>query len=328
MSISKICNDVSVILGTEKGIKKVKQRRGVMAELRKALDKAPKNKRLVSCGVWFSTTQSDTKRAKGHVRVQMLGLDVGHLELDRAAVKPKFKFHPTMTMKEHHSDLPNPPWEWSNNLNDGNAIWTYLNRCKDDPRAKSDSEREIQWELAYALKSNKKPESLRHLQPVTWNGLFTEIGVAVTKDGKVSARGTGNIDLLVRRVRGYLIFEIKKPRESNVKQALDQAIRYATALDIEANGNKGNPIDEQNRENYHSVFHSNAKRELKIGVVVVMENNKKVLKTAPGILKTYWCDKGASKIDRLGMLLYKYEENKETSWSWLNSDWDARSVLK
>jgi hypothetical protein len=116
------------------------------------------------------------------------------------------------------------------------------------------------------------------------------------------------------------VFELKKPGVTKVEEALQQALRYATALDIEANEGK-----QENRENYHTIFGSKGKGRLEIGAVVVLEDKGKIRRDAPAILQQYWAEHGDSKIDRIGMLLYKFDQNKVKSWEWLPG-WDARKL--
>jgi len=315
-----------VVKTLEASADKVANRRKTIAKLAKALER--QNALLVPLlrrrKAWFSTTQSVTLAADGSVRVQLFGIDVGKLSLNRSASEPFYEFEPTFSYREALR-LPEGPWRWSHHQKDGKTIREYLRRCKGLGRASAENEREIQWQLADALKSVHN-KALRHLKPVTWNGCFTEVGVAVKLDG---ATATGNIDLVVRRgiggQRGFLTFELKKPGEHELEIALQQALRYATALDWEAN--EGGP---DNLRNYHAVFGSNGKRAIKVGAVVVLEDDVRglVRRTAPSILRQYWMTPGSSKIDRIGLLLYKFDprEKKAKSWEWL-AGWDASKRL-
>jgi len=322
MNIATIHNEVIEKLkadGTS-----VKNRRKTIAKLAKSLakPKSPLLPMLRHRKAWFSTTQTVTIAADGGARVQTLGIEVGEVSLNRSTSEPFYEFKPT---EKHRKELefPEGPWKWSHHQKDGYTIRDYLSKCRDIDRANAENEREIQWQLADALRSTRHA-ALRHLQPVTWNSCFTELGVAVNLKGE---SGTGNIDLAVRRgkggQRGFLMFELKKPGENEVEIALQQALRYATALNWEANTES-----EDNRRNYHSVLGSGARNFLKIGAVVVLEDDDRgiVRRNAPDILKNYWAERGDSQIDRLGVLLYKFdrEHNKVTSWKWLDW-WDARN---
>ena len=296
---------------------KVEKRRGKIAALAAALQRAPKVPLLRSRGVWFSTTQTDATMAKGVARAQLNGIELGELRLNSSA----YELHPSKKMAPYTKEqgLCPPPWQWSHNRKHGEAIRTFLKSCKHHPRAKKDNEREIQWQLAAALEAGRKVTALRNLRPVTWNGLYTEIGVAVNRTGKI---GDGTIDLIVRRRGGFLLFELKRPGETEVEEALWQVLRYANTFCFEANAG-----DENNRRNYRKVLGSSGSGKLRIGAVVVMEDDKlgKVRDAARKLLDDYWSNPGGSKIDRIGMLLYKFDREKRnvSSWEWLPR-WDGR----
>ena len=156
-------------------------------------------------------------------------------------------------------------------------------------------------------------ESLEHLRAVEWHKCFTEVGVSVTSEGTV---GTGNIDLVVRRGkganRGFLVFEVKGPGTKNVEATLKQALRYATALAIEANGGSERECDD-----YHAVFGSKGKKPLQIDAVIVMEDIPEVCRRAEKLVPQYLADRGDSAINRIGVLLYKFDGKAVSAWRWL-----------
>lgn len=313
---------------------KVKQRRDAIAALAKALTIAASAKAtqkrdallpplLRRRKAWFSTTQTDAANADICIRLQLLGVDVGALRYSCGARSDEnhFWFYP----KKHLVTLlgfPDcGPWKWSNDPKAARLIRQFFDKCATVKGAKAHNEREIQWQLANALQSGD--DALRNLQPVTWNGCYTEIGVSVNKTGQP---GTGNIDLLVRRgkggQRGFIVFELKKPGDKGIVKALQQALRYATALNCEANEG-----DTDNQANYHVVFGSRGKAKLKVGAAVVLDagDGDRVRNRATAILKQYWAKRGESQIDRIGVLLYKFDPKtkKAKNWEWL-SGWDAR----
>ncbi|MFA5262705.1 MAG: hypothetical protein WC378_02700 [Opitutaceae bacterium] len=305
---------------------KVEQRRKAIEAVRAGLAKVKDLQApiLRHRKAWFSTTQGHTAKGNGCARVQVLGLNVGQLSL---VTKPDEAFYEFIPNEGYLKSLgfPNGPWRWSKSKKHGQQINSFLKECETLPGANADNEREIQWQLAEALRS-EKGGVLRYLQPVTWDRRFTEIGVSVTASGKP---GTGNIDLLVRQGKGaqgcFLVFELKKPVRNGVKAfeaALQQALRYATALNFEANkgGNK-------NLENYRVVLNSKGTRKLEIGAVVVVEDTKVVRENADKILKEYTEDRGGSDIKRLGVLLYKFDksEGKAHSWAWLPG-WPSKKL--
>jgi hypothetical protein len=315
----------AVITALRGAPKKVENRRKAVAALHKGLEKFTKKSRplLRSRDAWFSTTQGDTTAAAGKVRVQTHGIDVGHLSVDSKTKAYIFYPNDQCVCDTKISGNGKTGWAWSNVPSDAKKIREFIEACKTLPKAKENSEREIQWILADALQASPKPAALKGMKPVTWNGLFVELGVSVNEAGKSA---TGNIDLLVRRRGGkqggrFLVFEIKKPGFSEIEKALDQAIRYATALSVEANDG-----DEKNLSRYNRVFDSRGRAKLVIGVVAVLADCEKVREYAPNILQAYWNDRADSRIDRLGLLLYK-KEGPQYTWSWLDG-WDARPTGK
>jgi hypothetical protein len=337
MNLQEIQDSIQKLLSTEAGLAKVAGRRKIIAKLAVSLNKATveTKPRLRSRKAWFSTTQGDAENAKGKIRVQLLGLDIGYLSFDTTTPpKPRYLFHPKPPIvREVFRDCPVAdlrPWCWSHSKKDAARINQFLERCESKhPRAKADNEKEIQWQLADALLSDTVGP-LKHLRPLTWNKLFTEIGVSVAETGEP---GTGNIDLLVRRLggaqgAGFLVFELKKPGEKGVEAALQQALRYAMALHIEANDCKeSKERDLENRGNYRTVFGSRGNAKLKMGAVVVLENTETVKSKALEILAQYGGQLKGSRVDRIGMLLYGFDkkERKVTSWEWLPG-WDAREL--
>jgi hypothetical protein len=321
-TIHDIHEEVVKKLNTPEGLERVRQRREKM----KALEVALKNLResnpeLLLRGrrkAWFSTTQSDAARARGDVRVQVLGVEAGTLKLEGDPLG--YFFYP----KKENFPKAVGRWKWSDNRRDAKQIRDFLKECEHHPKAKPENEREIQWQFGHALRAKKSIDSaLRHLQPVTWNKRSTEVGVSLTRDGNLGTR-PGTIDLVVRRGvggrRGFLIFELKRPGDTNVEAALHQAIRYAITLHIEANGD-GVP------ETYNSVFGSGSRGELRFGAVLVMENSEIVRRAACERLLELCSDCGTSPLDRIGVLLYRFDREKRRahSWTWLDG-WDGRTT--
>jgi hypothetical protein len=290
----------------------VNKRRKAIAALRKGKSKGLKLPLPKKRKAWFSTNQTDTSNSLNGARVQVLGIDVGELKLNED--ETCYVFHPN---GKNFPEFQDVKWKWSKDAKDAKKIRNFLAECETHSKAAPGNEREIQWQLANAL-GDGKLEPFRNLQPVTWCKRFTEIGVSVTISGKAA---TGNIDLLVRRSgRGFLVFEVKAPGKTDIEATLQQALRYATALHIEANEGTSKDL-----ENYNSVFGSNSKKELKIGAVIVMQNKPKVSREAAKIITQYCSVRGDSKIDRLGVLLYDFDGSKVTGWKWLNDDCDPRN---
>lgn len=264
----------------------------------------------------FSTTQSVTQSGESGARVQILGLDAGHLKFD-----PVARGYVFLPNAKSFSRYAGQRWNWSHDRADAAKIHAFLAQVAQDSRADPEDEREIQWQLANALRNPKThpgAEALRNLSPVTWCGRFNEIGVSINLEGKA---GTGNIDLLVRRRGGFLVFEVKRPTiKVNVEGALHQALRYAAALHVEANE------DSNHRRIYRQVFGASGDRRLNIGAVVVLQDLPEIEKDALRILPKDWPPaKGVLRTDRLGVLLYDFSsaEKKIVGWRWLPG-WDPR----
>lgn len=187
--------------------------------------------------------------------MQSLGIEVGEVRWTSIGKfeTPSFWFYPKEQFRTALG-FRDGPWKWSRNSKDGSEIRKFLGACEQNPSASAKNEREIQWQLAQALLDDPKEpdDALRNLSPVIWNGCFTEIGVSVKLTG---ASGTGNIDLVVRRRNGrqagFLVCELKTTGETDVELALKQALRYASALNHEANEG-----DADNLKNYRAVFGS------------------------------------------------------------------------
>jgi hypothetical protein len=330
MKLQEIQNEVLKNLNSKDGCSSVDGRRKKMEQIADALDRlegsTKTRPRLRSRKAWFSTNQSNAKGKAFNAKVQVLGHEIADLYLDTTThSEHRYKFRPKLAMvKKIFSDGAKDhvgPWLWSHCKQDSTAINDYLKACKEFLKAKSGNEREIQWQLANALKS-EKTGALRDLKPVTWNGLFTEVGVSIKSGG---TPGTGNIDLVVRcskGARGFLVFELKKPKNINIEAALAQALRYAIALNIEANDS------ERHQETYRKVFGAGGKKKLKIGAVAVLEEDRKgeVKKKAGKFLNELLAKPYDRKlIDRIGVLLYKFDGEKAGSWKWLEG-WDARKA--
>ena len=303
MNISIIHQEVTDVL--RKNPIKVDDRRRAIAALRKGLEKGlPLS--LPRRRAWFSTTQTDVTNAKACARVQVLGVEAGELKLSKA--DHSYVFVPNAKRFPEYAGVR---WAWSGDADDGKKIRAFLKECEGYSMSDPSNEREIQWQLANAF--GAKTLSLRHLGAVKWNKRFTEVGVSVTKDGKA---GTGNIDLVARRGkgadRGFLVFEVKGPDDTNVEAALKQALRYATALSIEANGGS-----ERERDDYHAVFGSKGKKPLQIDAVIVMEDIPEVCRRAEQLVPQYLADRGKSAIKRIGVLLYRFDGKPVSAWRWL-----------
>ena len=319
---------------------KVAQRRAAIAELARGNERTLKLDRPTlrrRAGIWFSTSQGNTFAGKGELCVQLLGVGVGSLVFDES--EKRWWFRPT---KKGVSS-----WRWSNNREDGALINKYLEaRIVEIRAARQNSrgnEREIQWQLASALSSEKKirNRNLRGLRPVSIGGFPLEIGVSVSRNGGVNNRSTGNIDLLLVKRGGsvggrMLVLELKAPgvnKEKSIQGALEQAIRYATALDFEANGDRDETAEQQmNLATYRSAFglKESGKGWLGLGIVVAMEDAGPDFRDAARKQLNECCrELGKSPIKWIDILLYDYDKAGETAdgWRWLEN-WSPPSPLR
>jgi len=137
MNLQEIQDSIQKLLSTEAGLAKVAGRRKIIAKLAVSLNKATveTKPRLRSRKAWFSTTQGDAENAKGKIRVQLLGLDIGYLSFDTTTPpKPRYLFHPKPPIvREVFRDCPVAdlrPWCWSHSKKDAARINQFLERCE------------------------------------------------------------------------------------------------------------------------------------------------------------------------------------------------------
>ena len=316
---------ITALLSTADGINKLESRRRAIcrvAEVAKDIEKWGWADRTWGLcrrpGIWFSTTQGQAAQADTDgcvLSVQMLGREIGKLQINRKATA-RYVFIPLKKFKPNRDR-----WDWSRNPGHGQEIRKFLKALKENQKwdVKKVQEREIQWQLAEQL-DNITTGPLKNLSTVRWVGCPTEIGVSLTAKGNI---GTGTIDLLVRRRSGgkkgaqFLVFEVKRPgKAAKPKPTLIQAIRYAVALHVEANEN------EKTRRCYRTAFGSRKEANLLFGAVIVMENtpdNREAGEKALKQLNPHADPTHNAKADRLGMLLYTWnnETKRAHSWTWL-----------
>ena len=328
--IKNVFADVHATLAANKS--GVKKRRDSIAELAGAIKSLQTRRRqgeasrlMKRPNVWFATNQTNSGKRHRSIHLQILGANVGTLK----QVGRAFRFSPNKStlakIKKTNPDIgltdEAEGWAWTGNANACAKTDKYLRECKNLRAGKLHDEREIQWQLADALRGRKSglAPALALLAPVTWDGLFTEIGTSINKDGKAR---TGNIDLMVRSGKGpntqFLVFEVKAPKERDWEKALLQALRYASAIKIEANGFDGDESSSQNLKNYRAVLGAGGERKLNIGAVIVMRNpgDKQCEKIAQR-LEQYFGNHSDNPIKPIGVLFYEFE-GKAVGWKWLS----------
>jgi hypothetical protein len=182
-------------------------------------------------GASFTTNQSGMKSAaKGFaLNVVVAGKQIGELRFSEAAGKS-----PTLRRRGSTKVL-----DWSNDAEDAAQLRELIEAGSGE--GGGSPELQIQLQLFRLLAGPKQAglEALRNLTPVLPFGFATEMPTSVNAEGIAA---TGNIDILARTGRGraskLVVLELKEPKmgAGGVRGAFDQAIRYAAALSIEANG--------------------------------------------------------------------------------------------
>jgi hypothetical protein len=212
-------------------------------------------------------------------------------------------------------------WRWSQNRQDATQINQFLNGLYDE-FAGNDMEREVQWQLARAVRAQNRLQEFENLLPVLWMGVPTEIGTCLTAAGQL---GIGTLDLLARRRGGragarFVVFEVKGPThntENEIIYSLRQAVRYALALSIEANANP------TTKANYRTAFQAGGNAALSFRAAAVIHDpkhgdNTEVRQRALAALRMFAPPQGAL-VDLVGLLLYSWDaqEQKAYNWRWV-----------
>lgn len=281
----------------------------------------PRGRRIVP-GVTFTVNQGVVTKGgrteKLSINVEMRSKNVGQIRHEN-----EYRFFPNAP-EVGEVDKKNG-WVWSQDSADGEKIHKHFTHLEEKESKAKVQEREIQWQMFRAIE-NDTNECFKYLQPVAIAGFPCEVPTWVTSKGEL---GTGNIDALIRRLGGnkgasYLVFELKRPGGDKPEDALQQAIAYAIALSIEANGDEDEANAELCREEYRSLFGGTGKSPLTFGAVAVIavpQNNRDAAENA---LEKLWlkistADKKLTCVNRLGVLLYEWDEINKTAanWSWL-----------
>lgn len=228
------------------------------------------------------------------VSVEVNGVGVGKLVFST-------KRGPLFTSTED----PQKKLEWSGNARDGEVINAYIEQRRS---SKSMPEREVQGNMSARFRAlfddaQRPPGGLVPVRPV---GCMMEIPTAVAASKKLKVGG-GAIDILARTGRGrtgwFIACELKKPKATDhPRDVLRQAIRYATALDVEVNGR--GLLPPADAAVYRELFGGSGSAALRFGALAAISVPQRdeltdafvALAPPPGI----W----------LGALIYKQERSR------------------
>lgn len=194
---------------------------------------------------------------------------------------------------------------WSGDARDGERINAYLKQCRS---ALSMPERDIQGHMSAHFRAlfDDEQKPFGGLVPVRPAGCMMEIPTAVAASKKLQVGG-GSIDILARTGRGrsgwFVACELKKPESTErAYDVLCQAIRYATALDVEINGR--GLLPPADAAVYRELFGGSGSAPLRFGALAAISTlqrdqvSEALVELAPP--KNTW----------LGALLYKKEAGR------------------
>lgn len=232
----RIVSEVRELLATAEGRARVLARREhakKMADGLRRWSEELKSGRMRYRGAVFTVTQGALEGALGRraslvVSVEVNGVGIGQLV-----------FSPTRPpMFSSGTDLKTQ-LAWSGNAPDGAKINAYLEQCR---LSKSMPERDVQGRMCARFRAlfDVAQKPIGGLVPVRPAGCMMEIPTAVAAS-KTLRIGGGAIDILARTGRGrsgwFVVCELKRHDSAErADEVLRQAIRYATALDVEVNG--------------------------------------------------------------------------------------------
>lgn len=297
----QIVREVHELLATAEGRTRVLARREhakKMAEGLRRWDKELKSCRMRYRRAVFTVTQGALEGALGRraslvVSVEVNGVGVGQIV-----------FSPTCVPMFSASKEFDEPLAWSGNARDGATINAYLDRCG---QSKSMPEREVQGQMSARFRalfeSAAKPPG--GLVPVRPAGCMMEIPTAVAAS-KTLQVGGGAIDILARTGRGttgwFVACELKRHDSSeHVEDVLRQAIRYATALDVEVNG--AGFLPPADAATYRELFGGSGNTRLRFGALAAVSALRRDQITRA------FRDLDPPKRTWLGALLYTQDSN-------------------
>lgn len=232
----EIAGEVHELLSTIEGRAKIEARREharKMADGLRRWTEDLKRGRMRYRGAVFTVRQGALEGAIGRraslvVNVEINGVGVGQIEFSSAS-PPMFS---------SNTDLATQ-LAWSGSARDGAKINAYLEQCR---ASKSMPERDVQGHMSARFRAlfGDAQKPVGGLVPVRPAGCMMEIPTAVAASSKLQIGG-GAIDILARTGRGrtgwFVACELKRYDSAEpAADVLRQAIRYATALDIEVNG--------------------------------------------------------------------------------------------
>lgn len=179
--------------------------------------------------------------------------------------------------------------------------------------------RKIYWDLVARLGLGGAHDVLAGLQPALIAGYPAAVQTWISADGKPE---TSSIDVVACNTGSlgdpFLVFELKRPGEDSPAIALEQAIRYAMAMDLEANDNQ-----KATQTKYRTLLGSKGDARLRFGAVAVVEGTEQNQSLAKAALADFKAPASGDAVSAcahtVSVLFYDWdqEKNQATNWRWL-----------
>jgi hypothetical protein len=329
MTYAELEAKILELAASPEGLNKLQARRKAMIGLSRAVEimlghkrVAPRNRPSIA-GVTFTVNQGGIKAVPTQ-KALTLNIEIGPKNVGKLSW---FSGKAAIFVPNGSDET----WQWSNNPKDAKRIRQYLQNEVQRQDGDKAQERHIQWQMFGALDARSKSnhpglQGLLRLRPVALAGYPSEIPTWLNANQGLS---TGNIDALTRGTNGptgakFLILELKAPDGDSAEKAIQQALTYALALSIEANG------DPDRQGCYRTLFESKGSKPLGFGAVAVLHNTPKnqnaarvaFANMAPGFSR----EGQAPLVATLGVLFYDWDPvaKQADNWQWLE-DADPRS---
>lgn len=319
---AEIVDEVRRELRTPEGRDKIRRRRKMAARMvqgLRRLNDAGSSYRKRTRDAVFTVTQDALCKAGSDltVYVEVLGRRVGTLTYPATrATKPCFVTCESTPLLEKGARLI-----WSGDRRDGDRIKAYFEACATRPRS---PERDAQGALVRAMFARGKHPLLSRLQPVRPAGCMMEIPAPVTSDG-LGVRA-GNVDVLVRADRGpsarFIVCEIKAPGlKTRPHAVMEQAIRYAAALDVEVNGDGEGGIKPADASVYRSFFGATGSARVRFGAMAAIYATDAAVADTVGLVQEAMRTLSPPPTEWLDAIAYteRASSDYEPIWRWSTS---------
>jgi hypothetical protein len=237
MTIDTIVDEVFKDLrDTDEGRKRVGDVDRLVGRLNAAADKLRRKRTTLRSrqGISFSVNPTQAKHDPLEISVRVHGVDCGVVAFGDAGrmFSPSKNFKQLWIAGKKTADRQ--ALEWGNPI-----VARFIEGCRREADLRKLGRREssIQDSLFRAMEGGgRKKAVLRGFQPVLFGSVPIQIPLPVTPRGsKERGRHKGHTDVLARTLpHGQLVvFEVKRPGASHAEciGALEQAVRYAAALD-------------------------------------------------------------------------------------------------